>query len=407
MSGFGGRWPEVLAGAVAAGRSVLRNLDIKEIPSPLARVAAYQGGRLPPPLAAALLREIDENEWFREKVAGDWDGGEDDPAGPFLNRSPGWWLTVAEAVGAAMAGSEDRQLQGLQADLAKTEAKRAAAVRKAKEHKREAERVRRDAKAAVEAARNAAEAKVSSELGAASSVREELVQLKAELVQLQEDHHRLLEAFATLRGRFARDRAGGSAETKSGGMSGSLPSDPVRLARMLDLQAAEFGRNPDRGSEAATAAPSAERLLLDPGIRPDSADAMRWLIGLERPAVVLVDGYNAQFHVDRADFSSGAARRHLIEALKRLRTISAAKHRFVVVYDSTLPGERVARTSLGGVEVRFAPEDRIADEEIVDLASHLQRVVVISSDRAVREGAEADGALVLWSEALAEWLERR
>jgi predicted RNA-binding protein with PIN domain len=130
------------------------------------------------------------------------------------------------------------------------------------------------------------------------------------------------------------------------------------------------------------------------------------LVELEEPVAVLVDGYNAQFHVDRVDFTSGTARRHLVDALKRLRLAATARHRVVVVYDSTMPGERAARTSLGGVEIRFAEEDRIADEEIVAMTAHLDRAVVISSDRAVREGAEANGAVVLWSEALGDWLAR-
>ena len=143
-----------------------------------------------------------------------------------------------------------------------------------------------------------------------------------------------------------------------------------------------------------------------PGVRPDSSDAIRWLLGLDESVVVLVDGYNVQFHIDDKDFTSGGARRRLVEALKRLRTASPSKHRIVVVYDSTLPGERIARTSLGGVEVRFADKDRIADEEIVEMTSELPRAVVISSDRAVRDGAEGNGAVVLWSESLAAWLER-
>jgi predicted RNA-binding protein with PIN domain len=78
----------------------------------------------------------------------------------------------------------------------------------------------------------------------------------------------------------------------------------------------------------------------------------------------------------------------------------------VVVFDSTLPGAREARSAIGGVEVRFAEDDRIADEEIIDAAAELSDVVVISSDRAVREGAEERGAVVLWSEALTGWLDR-
>ena len=142
------------------------------------------------------------------------------------------------------------------------------------------------------------------------------------------------------------------------------------------------------------------------GVRPDSSDAIRWLIGLEEAVVVLVDGYNAQFHINHEDFTSGAARRSLIDALQRLRMAATIKHRMVVVYDSTLPGERDARSSLSGVEIRFAEQDRIADEEIVAMAGELDRVIVISSDREVREGSEDGGAIVLWSEALKDWLVR-
>jgi predicted RNA-binding protein with PIN domain len=155
-------------------------------------------------------------------------------------------------------------------------------------------------------------------------------------------------------------------------------------------------------SEVSETAP----LAFGAGVRPDSSDAIRWLLGLDAAVVVVVDGYNAQFHIDRADFTSGAARRQLVDALKRLRAASTIKHRIVVVYDSTLPGERDARSSLSGVEIRFAEKDRIADEEIVAMAESLDRVVVISSDREVREGSEDGGAVVLWSEALKDWLAR-
>ena len=183
-----------------------------------------------------------------------------------------------------------------------------------------------------------------------------------------------------------------------------MPSDPVKLGRLLDLQTASFGRNP--GAAVVPDQDKADPLTLDPGVRPDSSDAIRWLLNLDEAVVVEVDGYNAQFHIDRGDFTSGAARRKLIDALKRLRTSATIKHRVVVVYDSTLPGERVARSSVAGVEIRFAEKERIADEEIVEMADSLDRVVVISSDREVREGSDDTGAVVLWSEALAAWLER-
>jgi hypothetical protein len=76
-----------------------------------------------------------------------------------------------------------------------------------------------------------------------------------------------------------------------------------------------------------------------------------------------------------------------------------------VVYDSSIDGDPV---STGRVTVCFADPGRSADEEIVALAEHTPGpVVVISGDRSVREGAEAAGALALWSSALADWATRR
>ncbi|HEY5578375.1 MAG TPA: hypothetical protein VIL12_01660, partial [Acidimicrobiia bacterium] len=63
--------------------------------------------------------------------------------------------------------------------------------------------------------------------------------------------------------------------------------------------------------------------------------------------------------------------------------------------------------SEGGIEVRFTVAGVLADEEILNLVSRLEgQMVVVSSDRVVREGAEELGALGLWSEALAGWISR-
>jgi hypothetical protein len=58
--------------------------------------------------------------------------------------------------------------------------------------------------------------------------------------------------------------------------------------------------------------------------------------------------------------------------------------------------------------VRFSEPDRTADDDVIDLSRELPPpVVVISNDRAVREGSEAGGALALWSSALVAWSSRR
>jgi predicted RNA-binding protein with PIN domain len=403
MSGFGGVWPRVLAKAIDASRLLLQDLDTPEIPASLARVAASQGGRLPPPLATRLLDEIDSNEWFRSRLAERYSGQETDPSWLFINRPPGWWIAVAAAAEALAAGNMARRIEELEDRLGLLEEKRSQAVRRAREFKKTAADAEKRLKQATAAARQGDSGGRSFDAAEIDLWQTQLETTEAALAALRAEHRELQGSFDTLRSRFAKTRRARSAES-SGGASGSfVPRDPVKLARMLDLQTGAFGRDL---TEPPPAAPAKPAIRLPAGVRPDSSDAMRWLLSLEQPVVVVVDGYNAQFHMDPGDFTSGAARRNLIDALKRLRTAAAAPHRIVVVFDSTLPGAREARSAIGGVEVRFAEDDRIADEEIIEAAAELDEVVVISSDRAVRDGADAKGAVVLWSEALVGWLER-
>ncbi|HDH25979.1 MAG TPA: hypothetical protein ENH00_07290 [Actinobacteria bacterium] len=51
---------------VQIARSVVRDLDLDDVPAALRPVERYSGGRLPPPLAGTLLNAIVENDWFRK-----------------------------------------------------------------------------------------------------------------------------------------------------------------------------------------------------------------------------------------------------------------------------------------------------------------------------------------------------
>ena len=404
MSGFGGVWPRVLAQAIEAGRSLLQDLEGPEVPASLARVAASQGGRLPPPLAIRLLNEMDKNEWFRQRVADHYTGDEADPSWLFLNRPDGWWVDLASAAESAEAVEAGRRISELEDRLNSLEEKRAQAARRARDFERAATNAEKRIKQLAAEGRHRGAAGAPADTAAIVALETELEEVGAALGTLQIEHRELQAAFDALRSRFAKMRRTRSVDAPGTAGGSFVPRDPVKLARMLDLQAGALGRDlAEPHPQAETAAPS---LRLAAGVRPDSSDAIRWLLSLEQPVVVIVDGYNAQFHLDPADFTSGESRRKLIDALKRLRAAASFPHRMVVVYDSTLPGARDAGTAVGGVEVRFAEDDRIADEEIIDAAAELPDVVVISSDRAVRDGAEARGAVVLWSEALVGWLAR-
>ncbi len=136
MRGFGGTWPLVLSAAIDAARSLLRDLDEKEIPAGLSRVASYQGGRLPPPLAVRLLKELDDNVWLRSKVVEQLDDKCDHPSSLFLRRPAGWWVELAAVGEAADAGREARRLADLEARLRHAEATGPFASTNSKEFKR-------------------------------------------------------------------------------------------------------------------------------------------------------------------------------------------------------------------------------------------------------------------------------
>jgi predicted RNA-binding protein with PIN domain len=80
----------------------------------------------------------------------------------------------------------------------------------------------------------------------------------------------------------------------------------------------------------------------------------------------------------------------------------------VVVYDSAVSPEAETGSGPGGVRIRFTRNGLSADDEIRRLAAEGSGpVVVVSSDREVREGSERHGAIALWSEALIAWIQAR
>jgi predicted RNA-binding protein with PIN domain len=212
---------------------------------------------------------------------------------------------------------------------------------------------------------------------------------------------------ADLTARLRRMRKARAAAERlvAAGASGR-PTDPVAAARDLDLAAAAVPRRaepaPTLGVEEAGRRRDAFRL--PHGVGPDSGAAVRWLAARTEPFTVVVDGYNLLFHLDPGEFTTGTARRGLADLMARFARAADGVRRVLVVFDSALTGERRSRPVDERVEMRFAPSDRSADEEIVMLAQELAGdVVVVSSDREVIDGADSAGALPLWSEAFVAW----
>jgi predicted RNA-binding protein with PIN domain len=405
MRAFDSALLDTLAAAVEAARAVLRDLDGDEIPAPLQRIAASAAGRLPPPLASRVLRELDRNEWFRGKAAEAFDGEGDEAPGAFLERPEGWWATVATAAAERRARAAEEQRVELARRTEVSAARLEEAKRRLKEAKAETADTKTQAERRIEELRRRLARETATDDG--PDRREEIESLHRRLVAAgtaaEEAGARVAALQEEVR-RLRRERA--AAERRlAAGTSSSLPADPVELARFLDLQEAALGRaQPSGGTAPAPVSP----LRLPAGVAPDAGEALRWLGTVTAPVSIVVDGYNVLHKLDPATRGGSVERRRLGDELARWRRLASSRHRVVIVYDSGQPEEPVGEGIVGGIEVRFAADGRSADEEVIRLAGSLVGpVVVISSDREVREGAEAAGALTLWAEAVAGWVTKR
>ena len=400
----------VLGPAIEASRAALRDLDDKEIPAKLRPVAKRSGGKLPVPLVSGLLRVIDEDEHFRGKALEAFErrGSDDAPSAAYLRRSDGWWITVSEAVAAAVVADGERDKRRLEIERDEARAKADSYRSKLRSMKKKLQAAGSEARSAVEDRLGPLKAAIAEAQGAREKTEARLERLRAEIEEVRNDRLEAERIAASL-GEQVRKGRRTIAELRRAqdeGTSESLPRNPVDLARWLDRTAAMAA--PYREAVSTTGPRPAEAdedagPLLPAGIAPDTADAVESLGGVDG-IVVLVDGHNVLGVIDSAAIASGRARRRLVTSLGRLmRHLGSSS--VIVVFDSDLEGGREETRSDDGVIVRYAPADRIADDVIVDLAAdHGSAAVVISNDREVRERSTLHGATVLWARALADWL---
>jgi predicted RNA-binding protein with PIN domain len=401
MSRFPSDLRELLLPAIEATRSALRELSSDEVPATLRRVAAHTGGKLPPPLAGSVLAALDEDEWMREKAAEklERENGSG-AASAFIDRGDRWWVVVADALGDSRAVAADALVEdatttaeALRAKLvvAKDRLKKIGAEFEAEKAKsREKKPSPTISQARAEEDRKA-RARFKQLEGDLSDAIQDRVEAEAMIARLRT---RLKSALREQRGR---EMAGASGSSFGGG--------PVEAARTLDLLAAAAPDHPaDSVVPSADSAFAPAALELPRGVRPDAREAVDWLATIDEAITVIVDGYNVLYSLDPASFTTGKSRELFAGHLSRLRR-SAGTARVVVVYDSDLPGDREPRTLPGGVEMQFAGEDQLADDRIVEIAAEARgSVVVITSDRDLRDRSEAVGAFALWSEALVGWI---
>jgi hypothetical protein len=376
-------------------------MESDDVPARLREITG-KSGRLPRPLALRLISELESSEWLRAEAVAAWEEIDVEAAAPdqrvsalFLLRPPEWEDGLREAVEGhgtiALTAQQTRltaaldlskgQIQELKGRLAAAEAGAADrisdAIRTRQQTVVRAEQALKKAKAEIKALKAAVE-EMTSRLEAAKRHNQELA---ARLDELQE--------------RLEKQRRRPSAPAAEGMRWMWPPRGPLQLAAALD-ELVDVSPIPTPTSQLG--APP-QRTTLPLGVRPDRAEAVLWLLSLPIAVTVIVDGWNAAYALARGE-PDDIVRRRLLVACSQLRSRAAGRLRPVVLFDSSLEFEQF---SADGTDVRYVPN---ADQAAVDLVGSIEGLaVVISSDRAVRNGAEALGALALWSEALVGWIE--
>ncbi|MEN8235079.1 MAG: NYN domain-containing protein [Actinomycetota bacterium] len=398
-----------LGPAIDAARAALRDLDADDVPGKLRPVGRRGDGTLPVPLVKALLRGIDEDEWFRSKALEAFDRlGTNDPiSGAYLRAEPEWWIAVAAAVADGSVTKAEKRLARLEADLEAARVKSRAEKAKASALKKDLSRAEATAKATIETRLDPMKTAAAEARSEAARSEARATKLRAEMEEMRQGRLESERSAATLAEelRLARKTIADLKRETESGESESMPRDPIDVARWLDRAAAAL--TPYR--EATLATPGMEHLdrrerpIVPAGVAPDSLEAIDALAGLDG-AVVLIDGHNLLGVLDKATMATARARKELVGALGRLER-HVGNARIEVIFDSDLRDGRPVSVTDSGIVVRFAEEGVIADDVIVSLAAeHGGSVVVISDDREVRERCNVYGAAVLWSKALADWL---
>ena len=387
--------PKELGPALEAARRALRQLDNEHIPAGL-RVIAARSGKLPSPLARRLLEALDESDWLRAEAVAAWPAIDVDSPDPrlrssalFLLRPPGWddarpnleekmdGDAVARKLSAELNKAK-RRIRRLENELAKA-GERAGAWEELLQSKlaHQAERLGKERK------RRDLEIR-QMELAMAD--------LRARLDQTEQARTALTADLERLRKKQPRTLP---PESRRRPVAWE-PRAPLELARHLDDLAAA-GTVPPRSASVEAPESLVVGVQLPTGLRPDRPEAIEWLLGQPQGIVVAIDGWNAAHLLSSPP--TVAERLRVVEAGRRLGTASRGRRRVMVVFDSQEGSEQISNPE---VEIIYVSS---ADQEILEMAERATSpLVVISSDRRVREESEAAGAVGLWSEALIDWL---
>jgi hypothetical protein len=368
-----------------------------DIPAKLRDIAS-RSGRLPAPFTKRLLAELDASDWLRAEARAEIPEPEDEAQESasflFLARPEGWEERIEALDSGRQEAVERSEIKRLETELRRAVA-RAGRLEQNLEH---AEQREQEAVGGVEQRLAATAAAQRRSQARSKSIREALT---AQVAAGAEEVTRLTAENADLRKKLEAARAGrgkAAAVPKPSKIEPPWSLDkPTALARHLDDINRALVVSPAKPAKPAPV-PKATRLSgLPAGVSPDRAGAIVWLLSLPGMVHIAIDGWNAAHLLKSPPVP--ATRNRIIEAARRLILASAGKRRVTAVFDSSQLGESF---SADDVVVMFVAS---ADEELVKMAKRDSTgLVVITSDRRVREAVEEAGAVGLWSEALIEWL---
>ena len=390
--------PQLLTPAVEAARRALRRMDDKDIPARLRDIAG-RSGKLPVPFVKRLLGELEASNWLRAEalleIDAETSSGGESASFLYLERPEGWLERLE-----ALAIGHREALGRSQSERVEAELRRAIArAGRLEEMLAKAERREQEAASGVEerlAALVAAHRRSQDRLKAARD------RLAGRLSSSEEDVQRLTDENSKLRTKVEETRAERGKPHPPTAPDRVRPpwslGKPIEIARHLDDINRALVITPTP-STVSRLVPEPTRLAGPPaGVRPDRAEAILWLVRLPEQITVAIDGWNAAHLLQSPPVP--ATRNRIIEAARRLVLASAGRRRVTAVFDSSQLGESF---SADDVAVTFVAS---ADEELIEMANRDGTgLVVITSDRRVREAVEQAGAVGLWSEALIDWLE--
>ena len=382
-------------------------------PKALARYLSFQ--KLTGPALAAVLRVLETDDGFRARVLAATSPEDVTAAGWLaLSRPTGW----RELLGAVAAGQHEasetkdaeRRLRELQRSLEASERKRADAEAELVRHGDESEAVTAEL-AGLRRDRRRAEESLSSAERRLEDVEKKLEEREARLAEahgareareheLDQAQHLLTEAQVEL-GRRPAPLVPGERPVDVAALreaTSRLERAAATLAKSVDGVLAAVPPEPVVIDEKPSPPQPRAPLSLPGGVVADTAAGARWLLG-QAGVVLLVDGYNVA-KAAWPDEDLEPQRAHLIRALDALTVRTGATAE--IVFDGPDDPAPTARQGTRSVGVGYSG-GALADDVVVDLVDAYppdRPVIVVSSDREVRDAARAKAATVIGSDTL-------